>query len=109
MRRKFNLLTYQQISETKIGDLRSSDRTQNLILGVLDTPDSDSKIGNLDSFYAIGEVQTQKIPASKVALYNQTLLSMIKNRYSSNLLKKYKRINNMGEPVVPSKPKSPVQ
>lgn len=96
LRRKFNLLTYQQISETKIGDLRSSDRTQNLLLGLLETPEADARIGDLKSFYAIGELQTQQISASKVALYNQTLLSMIKNRYSSNLLKKYKRINNMG-------------
>lgn len=106
LRRKFNLLTYQQISETKIGDLRNSDRTQNLILGVLDSPDADSKIGDLNSFYAIGELQNQQISASKVALYNQTLLSMIKNRYSSNLLKKYKRINNMGRQTGPLSPRT---
>jgi hypothetical protein len=100
MKRKFNLLTYQQISETKIGDLKSSDKTQNMIQAVLELPDSDKKIGNLKSFYAIGELQTKEIEASKVALYNRTLLSMIKNRYSSNILKKYKRINNMGKIIV---------
>ena len=97
LKRKFNLLTYQQISESKIGDLKSSDKTQNLISAVLETEKIDEKIGKLKSFYAIGEFQTQEILASKVALYNKTLLSMIKNRYSSNLLKKYKRINKMGK------------
>lgn len=96
LKRKFNLLTYQQISESKIGDLKNSDKTQNLISAVIETQNIDEKIGKLKSFYAIGEFQTQEILASKVALYNKTLLSMIKNRYSSNLLKKYKRINKMG-------------
>lgn len=96
LKRKFILLTYQQIAETKMGDLAKSDKTQNLILGILEEENVDAKIGDLTSFYAIGEVQTQQISASKVALYNNTLLSMIKNKYTSNLLKKYKRINNIG-------------
>ena len=100
LKRKFNLLTYQQISESKIGDLKNSDKTQNLISSVLEISDADQKIGQLKSFYAIGEYQTQEICASKVALYNKTLLSMIKNRYSSNLLKKYKRINKMGNNIL---------
>lgn len=108
LRRRFNLLTYQQISETKIGDLEKSDKTQNLISGLIEEENFDKKIGNLKSFYAIGEVQTQEIAASKVALYNKTLLSMVKNKYASNLLKRCKKINNLGRERLTTDPRAVV-
>lgn len=97
LKKKFNLLTYEQIAYLKIGDLEKSDEMQNMLDKLLEPNENNDKIGELKSFYAIGKLEIQSTTAKKIWLFNKTLLSMLKNRFCSGILKKHKKITNMGE------------
>lgn len=96
-KRKFVLLTYEQISNIKIGDIGKSDRAQKLLDNLVQEEKIDDKIGSFKTFYAIGELLTETASPKEIYMYNKTLLSMLKNRYSSNKYNLYNKINSIGK------------
>lgn len=91
---KFKLLTYQQICLTKIGDLERADNSSQKISNLLKIIEQSS---NLNTFYAIGEVEMREFPIQHIANYNKVLLSLMKNRFCSTLIRKNKKLSGLSK------------
>ena len=98
LRKKFSLLSYQQIAQSKLTNIQGAEKSQQMLDQIFKKEKNVSLLGSTNTLYCIGTVQKDPLQADHVNLYNKTLLAMMKNKFGSDLLKKVNKINNLGKP-----------
>lgn len=97
LKKKFSLLCYQQISQSKLSDIQNAEKTQKMLDQIFKKEKNVNTLGRVKSLYCIGEVSKSEINGEHLNLYNKTLLAMLKNKFGSDLLKKINKVNNLGK------------